>query len=100
MSELPVKATITIEIEAPNADEIGLAFQNAVDGISFGSSSGNGMTTNGSRYHYLVETNLPKEPMTVPRLFQMMSENLETDEEREAFADLIAQYRATGRKED
>jgi hypothetical protein len=82
MTTTPYKATITINIEGPNSDEAAQAFQNAIDGIGFG-SGGHGFTPNGTSYNYTVESSEPKVPMTLERLLQLVEDTLDTEEQRE-----------------
>lgn len=87
MTTTPYKATITINIEGPNADEASQAFQNAIDGIGFG-SGGNGFTPNGTTYNYTVESNQPTVPMTLDRLLQLIDDNLDSDDARQELRDM------------
>lgn len=87
MSTKPFKVTITINIEGPNDAEVSLAFQNAIDGIGFG-SGGNGFTPNGTSYDYSVESNQPKVPMTLDRLLKLIDDNLDSEEQRQELRDV------------
>lgn len=78
MTAETVKLTITINIEGPNNDEVPIAFQHAIDGMSLG-SGGNGHTANGTRYDYKVESNQPPVPMTMERLLDWMHKNGDED---------------------
>lgn len=99
MSTTPYKVTITINIEGPNADEASLAFQNAIDGVGFG-SGGNGCTPNGTRYNYTVESNQPTVPMTLERLLQMVEDNLDSEEQRQELRDLWGTQHLTPPKDN
>jgi hypothetical protein len=77
------KATITIQIQGKTPDEFGQAMSNAFDAASFGGSGGNGMTANGTSYTCTVETNLPKEPMTLNKMLGMLDEHCGPEERAE-----------------
>lgn len=86
MSTPLYKATLTITIEGPTPDEFGLAISNATDTLGFG-CGGNGFTPNGTRYECKIESNLPKEPMTVDRLLKLVDDNIDNEEDRQALRD-------------
>lgn len=77
-----IKATITIELDFAKEDQplIGEVLSNIVTEMIPFSSQGNGHRTKTSRYSYKVESNLPKEPMTVDRMFELMDANREPGE--------------------
>jgi hypothetical protein len=84
MSTNPYEATITIKIKGESPDEAGIAFQNAVNSINSGiSSGGNGITPNGTSYTYEVESNQPKAPMTMDTLFAHLLDNADPEEKQE-----------------
>ncbi|AGL45977.1 hypothetical protein JOY19_33465 (plasmid) [Pseudomonas aeruginosa] len=74
-----IKMKITIEIDAPSdaLEEIPKMIDNAIDGVKFGSASGNGflLGQKGS-YRYTVEDNLPRKPATLETLFEMFDGQL------------------------
>nr|WP_181377567.1 hypothetical protein [Pseudomonas aeruginosa]AVE20446.1 Hypothetical protein [Pseudomonas aeruginosa] len=74
-----IKMKITIEIDAPSdaLEEIPQMIDNAIDGVKFGSASGNGflLGQKGS-YRYTVEDNLPRKPATLETLFGMFDAQL------------------------
>lgn len=96
MDTLPYKATITINIEGQNPDEFGVALQNATDSLSLG-SSGNGITKNGTRYDYKVESNIPASPMTLNRLLGLLDDHV-GEEDRQALRDLWGTEHLHGQK--
>lgn len=81
--ELPdrIKATLTIELDFAKEDQslISEVLQGIIENLGF-SSEGNGSRTAQSHYSYKLESNLPKEPMTLERLFDLMDEALEPGE--------------------
>lgn len=77
------QATITIEIQGKTPDQFGQAMSNAFDMASFGGSGGNGMTANGTGYTCSIETNLPKEPLTLNNLLGMLDEHCGPEERAE-----------------
>ena len=76
-----IKATLTIELDFAKEDQplIAEVLQGIIDNLGF-SSSGNGYRTAQSHYSYKLESNLPKEPMTMERLFDLMDEASEPGE--------------------
>ena len=81
--ELPdrIKATLTIELDFAKDDQplIAEVLQGIIDNLGF-SGQGNGSRTAQSHYSYKLESNLPKEPMTVDRLFDLMDQAREPGE--------------------
>ena len=74
------QATITIQIQGKTPDQFGQAMSNAFDIASFGGAGGNGMTSNGTSYTCKVETNLPKQPMTLNNVLGMLDEHCDPHE--------------------
>lgn len=74
-----IKATITIELDFAKEDQplIGEVLSNIVTEMIPFSSQGNGHRTKTSRYSYKVESNLPSEPMTLDRMFELIDANRE-----------------------
>lgn len=74
-----IKMKITIEIDAPSdaLEEIPQMIDNAIDGVKFGSASGNGfLLGQKGAYRYTVEDNLPRKPATLETLFEMCDAQL------------------------
>ena len=90
--ELPdrIKATLTIDLDFAKEDmpQVGEVLHQIVDSLSI-SGQGNGSRTAKSHYSYKLESNLPKVPMTMERLFDMFDEAREPGEPsaRELIAD-------------
>lgn len=81
MSDPTYKALITVEITGPSEKEFGLAMSNAFDILSFGSSGGEGLTPNGTRYNCKVETNLPSSgPVDLDYLLRMLDEHSDPEQ--------------------
>lgn len=74
------QATITIQIQGKTPDQFGQAMSNAFDTASFGGAGGNGITSNGTSYTCKVETNLPKQPMTLKNVLGMLDEHCDPEE--------------------
>lgn len=76
-----IKAKLTIELDFAKEDQplIGEVLQGILDNLGF-SSEGNGSRTAQSHYSYKLESNLPKEPMTMERLFDLMDQAREPGE--------------------
>lgn len=81
--ELPdrIKATLTIELDFAKEDQplIGEVLQMVIDSLGF-SSAGNGSRTAQSHYSYKLESNLPKEPMTMDHLLDLVDQAREPGE--------------------
>lgn len=81
--ELPdrIKATLTIELDFAKEDQplIGEVLQSIIDSLAF-SSAGNGARTAQSHYNYKLESNLPKEPMTMDHLLDLVDQAREPGE--------------------
>lgn len=67
-----IKATLTIELDFAKVDQplIHGILQQIIDNLGI-SSSGNGSATASSHYSYNVESNLPKQPMTMDRILDL-----------------------------
>lgn len=85
-----IKAKLTIELDFAKEDQplIGDVLQNIIASLGI-SSEGNGSRTAQSHYRYKLESNLPKEPMTVDRLFDLFDEAREPGEP--SSAELLAE---------
>lgn len=93
------QATITIQIQGKTPDQFGQAMSNAIDIVSFGGSGGNGMTANGTTYTCTVETNLPKQPMTLNNLLGMLDEHC-APEERAVLREIYGTEHLKGDKQE
>ncbi|ELM3831342.1 hypothetical protein RYY46_005598 [Pseudomonas aeruginosa] len=76
-----IKAKLTIELDFAKEDQplIGQVLQDILDNLGL-SSEGSGSRTAHSHYRYKLESNLPKVPMTMERLFDLMDEAREPGE--------------------
>lgn len=90
-------ATITVHIEGKESDQFSQAMSNAFDIASFGGAGGNGVTANGTSYTCKVETNLPKQQMTLNNLLGMLDEHC-SPEERQQLRDLYGTEHLHGKK--
>ena len=70
-----IKAKLTIELDFAKEDQplIGEVLQGILDNLGL-SSEGSGSRTAQSHYSYKLESNLPKVPMTMERLFDLMDQ--------------------------
>lgn len=76
-----IKATLTIELDFASEDQplIEGVLQGIIENLGF-SSEGNGSRTAQSHYSYKLESNLPKQPMTMNRLFALIDQAREPGE--------------------
>nr|WP_205701706.1 hypothetical protein [Escherichia coli] len=76
-----IKAKLTIELDFAKEDQplIGEVLQGILDNLGL-SSEGSGSRTAQSHYSYKLESNLPKVPMTMERLFDLMDQAREPGE--------------------
>ncbi|EPH9901707.1 TPA: hypothetical protein SL602_004903 [Pseudomonas aeruginosa] len=76
-----IKAKLTIELDFAKEDQplIGQVLQDILDNLGL-SSEGSGSRTAQSHYSYKLESNLPKVPMTMERLFDLMDQAREPGE--------------------
>lgn len=76
-----IKATLTINLDfaKEDQDKIVLALNNIIDSLSIG-SSGKGSVTPSSHYDFKLDSNLPSEPMTLDRMFDLVNQSLEPGE--------------------
>lgn len=90
--ELPdrIKAKLTIDLDFAKEDWelVSEVLHQIIDNLAI-SSEGNGSRTTRSHHSYKLESNLPKSPMTMERLFEMFDEAREPGEPSaiELFAD-------------
>ncbi|MFL1449182.1 hypothetical protein ACI77O_12375 [Pseudomonas tritici] len=88
MSAERVKVTATINLDRPDNTEMPLAFSQATDCLDF-SSGGEDWTPNGTHYTYMVESNQPSKPMTLPALLEMVAANGSDELRRKMEADFV-----------
>lgn len=85
-----IKAKLTIDLDFAKDDQprIGEVLQRIIENLGI-SNEGDGSCTPHSHYRYKLETNLPQEPMTVERLFDLFDEAREPGEP--SSAELLAE---------
>ncbi|WNZ87579.1 hypothetical protein [Pseudomonas sp. P108] len=72
------KAVITVEIEGHSPDQFGMAVKTAFDLLSFGFKGCEGTTPNGTKITCNVDSNLPSDPMAMPRMLDMFEKTVRT----------------------
>ena len=85
-----IKAKLTIDLDFAKEDQplIAEVLQRIIENLGI-SNEGNGSCTPRSHYCYKLETNLPQEPLTVERLFDLFDEAREPGEP--SSAELLAE---------